>query len=154
MPSITVSKPLDGRIPPPPAPSSNRARMVMRGNRSKDTKPETQLRSELHRRGLRFRKHLPVLPGVRYRPDIVFTRRRLVVECRGCFWHLCADDAVLPKSNLDYWLPKLRRNAERDHRNEQALKDAGWTLVVVWEHEDVSAAAERIEKLLRSTERS
>lgn len=125
----------------------------MRGNRSKDTKPEVALRSELHRRGLRFRKHSSVVPGLRYRPDIVFPRARVAVECRGCFWHLCPDDAILPKSNLDYWLPKLERNVQRDRRNERALAAAGWALVVVWEHEDVTAAADQIESLVHSTER-
>jgi DNA mismatch endonuclease (patch repair protein) len=121
----------------------------MKGNGSKDTKPEKALRSELHRRGLRFRKHASVVPGIRCRPDIVFTGARVAVECRGCFWHLCPDDAVLPKSNLDYWLPKLRRNVERDRRNERALADAGWTLIVVWEHDDLIEAADRIEHLVR-----
>lgn len=123
----------------------------MRGNRATDTKPEVALRSELHRRGLRFRKHVAVVPGLRYRPDIVFTKVRVVIECRGCFWHLCPDDAVLPKSNLDYWLPKLERNVQRDRRNERILDDAGWNLLVVWEHEDVGSAADRIEAVVRGT---
>jgi DNA mismatch endonuclease, patch repair protein len=72
------------------------------------------------------------------------------VECRGCFWHLCPRDAVLPKSNLDYWLPKLERNVERDQRNERALAEAGWILVVVWEHEDTMQAATRIERLVQA----
>lgn len=121
----------------------------MRGNRSKDTKPEVALRSELHCRGLRFRKHVAIVPGLRCRPDVVFRGAQVAVECRGCFWHLCPDDAVLPKSNLDYWLPKLAANVERDVRNARALADAGWTLVVVWEHDDVSEAADRIEELVR-----
>lgn len=122
----------------------------MRGNRSRDTRPEVSLRSELHRRGLRFRKHHAVIPGLRFRPDIVFPRARVAVECRGCFWHFCPHDAVLPKSNLEYWLPKLERNVQRDRRNERALADAGWSLVVVWEHDDVVDAATRIEALVRS----
>lgn len=127
-----------------PRASSARARAVMLGNRSTDTKPERILRSLLHRRGLRFRKHVQPVPGLRCRPDIVFTRARVAVECRGCFWHLCPDHAVLPKSNLDYWLPKLEGNVTRDRRNEAALADAGWNLIVVWEHEDLDVAADRV----------
>jgi DNA mismatch endonuclease, patch repair protein len=122
----------------------------MRGNRSRDTLPEIALRSELHRRGLRFRKHQAVIPGLRCRPDIVFPRVRIAVEVRGCFWHLCPDDAVLPKSNLDYWLPKLKRNVERDRRNEAALAEADWNLIVVWEHDDLMGAADEIEKAVRA----
>lgn len=124
----------------------------MLGNRSTNTKPELLLRSLLHRRGLRFRKHFPPVPGLRCRPDVVFTRARVAVECRGCFWHLCPDHAVLPRSNLDYWLPKLEGNAARDNRNEIALASAGWTLIVVWEHDDLGAAADRIESTVLDTQ--
>lgn len=133
-----------------PPPSSPRALAVMRGNRSTDTLPEVALRRELHRRGLRFRKHMQVVPGLRCRPDVVFPRARVAVECRGCFWHSCPVDAVLPKSNLDYWLPKLERTVERDRRNEALLADAGWAVIVVWEHDDPTEAADGIEKTVRS----
>lgn len=122
----------------------------MRGNRSTDTKPEVALRSELHRRGLRFRKHVSIIDGLRFRPDVVFSKARVAVECRGCFWHWCPSDAVLPKSNRDYWLPKLAGNVERDRRNEAAAAAAGWTLIVVWEHDPVRDAADQIENLVRA----
>jgi DNA mismatch endonuclease (patch repair protein) len=56
-----------------------------------------------------------------------------VVECRGCFWHSCPEHAVAPKSNLDYWTPKLARNVERDERN---------------------AAADRVEAAVRTSRKS
>jgi DNA mismatch endonuclease, patch repair protein len=136
-------------VPAPPKPSSPRARKVMQGNRSVSAL-ETALRSELHRRGMRFRKNATV-PGLRCRLDIVFPHARVAVECHGCFWHLCPDHAVPPKSNLEYWMPKLQRNVERDRRNARALADAGWKLAVVWEHEDAEHAANRIERLVRSS---
>src|SRR6202035_1917697 len=73
-------------LPSPPSASSPAVRAVMQGNRSRDTRHEIARRRELHRRGLRFRKHLALVPGVRFRPDIVFSRQRLAVECLGCFW--------------------------------------------------------------------
>jgi len=136
-------------VPSPPRASSPTTRKVMQGNRSVSAL-EVALRSELHRRGMRFRKNAIAIPGLRCRPDVVFPRAHIAVECRGCFWHLCPEDAALPKSNLDYWLPKLARNVERDRRNEQALIDAGWTLVVVWEHENTSQAADRVEQIVRT----
>ena len=147
MPSVFADTALTP-IAAPPKPSSSRARNVMRSNRSVSAL-EIALRSELHRRGMRFRKNA-IIPGLRCRPDIVFPRVRVAVECRGCFWHLCPEHAVLPKSNVEYWIPKLERNVERDRRNELALADAGWKLAVVWEHEDAAHAASRIERLLRS----
>jgi DNA mismatch endonuclease (patch repair protein) len=133
----------------PPA-SSPAVRAVMQGNRAKDTGPEKALRSELHRRGLRFRKHVRVVPGLQFRPDIVFARARLVVECRGCFWHRCPLDGVTPRTNSEYWLSKLERNVERDRRNAAILTAEGWRLIVVWEHEEVSKAADRVQAALLS----
>jgi len=121
----------------------------MRGNGSTDTAHEVALRSELHRRGLRFRKHKALVPGLRFRPDIVFPRQRVVVECLGCFWHRCPVDGVTPRTNSDYWRAKLARNVERDQRNARAVAEAGWRLIVVWEHEDTVVAADRIETLVR-----
>ena len=121
----------------------------MRGNRSTDTGPEVALRTELHRRGLRFRKHVAVVPGSRFRPDVVFTRQRIAVECLGCFWHRCPVDGVSPQTHSEYWKAKLDRNVERDKRNAQQLAEACWTLIVVWEHEDPSTAASRIQAAVR-----
>jgi DNA mismatch endonuclease, patch repair protein len=136
-------------LPTPPSASTPAVRAVMQGNRSVDTRHEVALRSELHRRGLRFRKHVALVPGVRFRPDVVFPRQRIVVECLGCFWHRCPVDGVTPRTNSRYWRAKLEGNVLRDERNAKAVTDAGWQLIVVWEHEDLVAAADRIEALVR-----
>ncbi|SDM42093.1 T/G mismatch-specific endonuclease [Geodermatophilus siccatus] len=108
----------------------------MQANRRVDSKPEVRLRSALHARGYRFRKdHRLDLDGVRVRPDIVFTKRRVAVFVDGCFWHVCPVHGREPTRNEWYWTPKLRRNIERDRRADTALTSAGWTVVRVWEHE-------------------
>ncbi len=106
----------------------------MRSIRKTDTKPEVRVRSALHRMGFRFRLHRRDLPGV---PDIVLPRHRTVVLVHGCFWHQhdCKLGRKQPKSNQEYWLPKLRKNQERDATNTAALREAGWRVVVVWECE-------------------
>lgn len=69
----------------------------MRRNPRRDTGPEMAVRSELHRRGLRFRKDLPLrVPDRVVRPDIVFTRARLAVFVDGCFWHGCREHGNVP----------------------------------------------------------
>src|SRR4051812_29059196 len=88
-----------GTLPPAPPPSSDASRAVMVANRGADTAPELALRSILHRRGLRFRKHVAPLPGLRCRADVVFTRARVAVFVDGCFWHRCPDHATFPKAN-------------------------------------------------------
>jgi DNA mismatch endonuclease (patch repair protein) len=133
----------------PPA-SSAAARRVMQGNRDRDTRPELALRRELHRRGLRYRTQLPPVKGLRYRPDIVFTRARVVVEVMGCLWHRCPICQIrTPRTNSAYWTAKLDRNVARDARNAAALNSAGWTLLIVWEHENVASAADRVESAIR-----
>lgn len=121
----------------------------MRANRSRDTGPEMALRRELHRRGLRYRVNRPVVPGVRCRPDIVFTRARVAVFVDGCFWHSCPSHATHPSANADWWRDKLEANVRRDRLNDRQLTEAGWRVVRVWEHEAADEAADHIEAIVR-----
>jgi len=122
----------------------------MRSNRKTNTTPELRVRSELHRRGLRFRKHLQTdVGGRRVVADIVFPRHRLAVFVDGCFWHMCPEHGTVPRSNSWYWTPKLRRNAERDGEVDELLRGAGWRVLRVWEHMGAPGAADEIEDALR-----
>lgn len=130
-------------VPPAPPASSPTARKVMQGNRS-ESEVERDLRSELHRRGLRFRKHLAPLAGMRCRPDIVFTKSRIAVFVDGCFWHRCPEHGSMPKTNDRYWRPKLEANVQRDRRNDAALQAAGWAVLRFWTHDSVGEMADAI----------
>lgn len=136
------------RLPKPPPPSTQAVRAVMQGNRSIDTRPELALRSELHRRGYRFRKSIAPVVDLRCRADVVFARARVAVFVDGCFWHRCPEHGTRPRTNGGYWQVKLDRNVARDRRNNEALTASGWTVVRVWEHEDVRDAADRVEAIL------
>ncbi len=123
--------------------------------RSKDTKPEREVRSALHAIGFRFRKNYNRLPG---KPDIVLPKYRAVIFVNGCFWHGHAPYAMsaailgktkkikksawkkepcskyrLPKSNTDFWRSKISRNRERDREETEMLLKDGWRVAVVWE---------------------
>lgn len=121
----------------------------MLGNRSRDTLPELRLRSELHRRGLRFRVSRRPVAGVRRSADIVFAKHRLAVFVDGCFWHGCPEHYKAPKQNLDYWSSKIEGNQIRDANTAEQLAVAGWTVLRVWEHEPTAAAADRVQAVLR-----
>ena len=99
--------------------------------RSTNTKPEMLVRNMLHRLGFRYRLHVPNLPG---RPDIVLPKYGLVIQVKGCFWHghSCSNGRT-PKYNVEYWVPKLKRNRERDRSNEQKLRRLGWSVHTIWE---------------------
>lgn len=123
----------------------------MRRNPRSDTGPEVALRSELHGRGLRFRKDLLLrVPGRSVRPDVVFTRARVAVFLDGCFWHCCPEHGNQPRRNSDYWRPKLARNVARDRAVNEALTAAGWDVVRGWEHEAPAEIADRVEQALGS----
>lgn len=102
--------------------------------KGKNTKPEMVVRSLCHAMGLRFRLHRKDLPGS---PDMVFPKYRLCLFVHGCFWHRHpgCKYAYTPKTRLDFWLPKLQRNVERDREKEEALRALGWRVEVVWECE-------------------
>jgi DNA mismatch endonuclease (patch repair protein) len=108
----------------------------MRAIKRAGTKPEIALRSALHRLGYRYRKdhRLDLAEGVRVRPDIVFTARKVAVFVDGCFWHACPEHGRQPSVNEWYWAPKLRRTVERDRAADLALAAAGWQVVRLWEH--------------------
>ncbi|MCE4026787.1 very short patch repair endonuclease [Microbacterium sp. Au-Mic1] len=117
----------------------------MQANRRRDTKPELALRSALHRAGMRFRCDLRLdLPGGHVRPDIVFTRKKIAIFVDGCFWHSCPVHGSRPSVNQSYWSPKLARNVERDAQNTDLLREAGWTVIRVWEHVSLSEAVEQV----------
>lgn len=116
--------------------SKEKRSAIMSRIRSRNTKPEILVRKLIHRLGYRFRLHAKELPGT---PDIVFRPKKKAIFVHGCFWHQ-HDPAVCslskqPKSRLDYWLPKLQRNVERDAANVNLLTSLGWEILIVWECE-------------------
>jgi DNA mismatch endonuclease (patch repair protein) len=105
---------------------------IMSSIRSGDTQPEKAVRSIVHRMGYRFRLHVRSLPGT---PDIVLPRHKKIIFVHGCFWHghvRCLKGRP-PKSNLDFWIPKLAANRKRDQGVAAKLRRIGWEVLVVWQ---------------------
>lgn len=130
--------------------SSSAVRNVMRANRGKDTKPEVRIRSLLHRAGLRYRVSVRPLPQIRRTADIVFTKAQVAVFIDGCFWHGCPEHYRPSTKNVEFWTEKINANRARDRETDQLLKDAGWTVIRIWEHEDPAEAAQRVGEAIRS----
>lgn len=132
-----------------PQPGSPSVGARMSRQRRGDAEPEVALRLLLHSRGGRFRVDAP-LPGMpRRRADILFSRFRVAVFVDGCFWHCCPQHATNPPvNNSAWWAQKLSRNGQRDRDTDRRLAALGWRSVRIWEHEDVSDAADRVEAAL------
>lgn len=119
--------------------------------KGKDTGLEMRVRSALHRRGLRFRKHVKDLPG---KPDVVFRNARVAVFVDGDFWHGYRFPSWEDKVS-DFWKKKINRNRERDAANHRKLRQMEWTVIRLWQHEveaDFDACIDRILAAVRGHE--
>jgi DNA mismatch endonuclease (patch repair protein) len=130
-----------------PIAATTTKRMV--ATRGRDNPRERALRSTLHKRGLRFRLHRRLLTNSRRTVDVVFLRARVAVFLDGCFWHGCPSHGTWPKNNADWWREKIETNIARDRDTDRRLEELGWTVVRVWEHEPIEAAADRLGHVLR-----
>ena len=99
--------------------------------KGRDTTLERKVRSRLHKLGYRFRKHCSALPG---KPDIVFHKYRVAVYIDGDFWHGYRFPAWQSSLN-SYWKEKIAKNRERDKRNFSKMRNQGWIVIRLWEHE-------------------
>lgn len=124
---------------------------VMSKIRSKDTKPEKQVRSLLHRMGYRFRVNVKKLPG---KPDIVLRKYNAIIFVHGCFWHLHEEcnEGRIPSTRADYWKKKLLGNKARDERHQKELIKLGWKVMRVWECEIEKKTDITMEKIIEFLE--
>ena len=118
--------------------------------RGKDTAPEMVVRHITSGLGYRYRLHVRSLPGS---PDLVFRPLKKLIFVHGCFWHRhsCKKGRSLPASNHGFWKEKLERNRLRDRKQMDALRRAGWNVLVIWECEtrNLGHLRKRIKHFLR-----
>ncbi len=116
--------------------------------KGKDTSLELRVRTALHKKGLRFRKHDKRLPG---KPDIVFKKNRVIVFVDGDFWHGYRFPLWEHKLS-DFWKKKISQNRKRDTRNHRRLRAQGWKVIRLWQHElknNFEACIKRIDRTLQ-----
>jgi DNA mismatch endonuclease, patch repair protein len=127
-----------------PGPLNDETRRRMRRQGRRDTSPELAIRRVLYSLGFRYRVDAKPERALRCRGDIVFVRPKVVVFIDGCFWHGCPLHATMPKNNAVWWREKLEGNIVRDRRNDQLLRERGWTVLRLWEHVPVPEAVARV----------
>lgn len=103
----------------------------MRRVKSRDSQIELLLRSELWKRGLRYRKNVNSIFG---RPDIVFIRKKIAIFVDSEFWHGYNWEIKKSeiKSNRDFWIAKIERNIQRDVEVNEKLRAEGWVVLRFW----------------------
>lgn len=116
----------------------------MSRTRGRDTSAELRIRKHLFAKGMRYRVDFLVLTIPRRRADIAFIRPKVAVFVDGCFWHGCPKHGTWPKANSVFWKSKIETNRVRDEDTNKRLREEGWYVIRIWEHEDPAAAAERV----------
>lgn len=117
--------------------------------RSKDTKAEILLRKALWRKGLRYRKNVNHLPG---KPDIVFTKHKIVIFVDGDFWHARGHEKNPGEqidTNKNYWTDKLKRNVARDRYVNELLLEQGWLVLRFWESDIKNNLDNCVEEIMK-----
>jgi DNA mismatch endonuclease (patch repair protein) len=99
--------------------------------RSKWTAQEVKIHSLLKAEKIRHKMH----PKVQGKPDIILKDHKIAIFLHGCFWHMCSRCYKEPKTKKEYWLPKLKKNVQRDKNNIKLLKKQNYKVLIFWEHE-------------------
>jgi len=108
--------------------------------RSKNTRPELEIRKKVWRLGKRYRIHDSTVFGT---PDMSNKSKKLAVFIDGCFWHGCSRCYKEPKTNTEFWRNKIARNKDRRKRVKTELKKENWKVMQFWEHQ-VKSGSEKI----------
>lgn len=106
---------------------------IMAKVHSRGTKLEKLLLSVLIQRGWDFFEEQA--QDVVGHPDFVYRACKVAIFVDSCYWHGCRQHLRMPSSNVDYWTKKIARNKKRDARVRKQLREDGWHVVSIWEHE-------------------
>jgi DNA mismatch endonuclease, patch repair protein len=105
---------------------------IMSRIHSKGTKVEDIVFKELRKRKVYFQKHYKKAAG---NPDIALPRKKKAVFIDGDFWHGYQIEKLRKRLPEGYWQKKIERNVVRDKKTRKALREKGWEVLSVWEHE-------------------
>src|SRR2546429_614131 len=123
------------------------SRVRSRGNRRTELALVELLRKH---RIYGWRRHSK-LPGT---PDFIFLTERIAIFVDGCFWHGCPKHSTFPVTRAAFWSKKLAENKARDRRVNRALRQNGWQVLRIWQHElngkNATGCVARIERALRA----
>jgi len=117
--------------------------------RSQNTKVENLVFYELRKKGVYFQKHYKKAIG---NPDIALPKKKKAIFIDGDFWHGYHFKKLSKRLPKKYWLTKIEKNIKRDRLYRAKLKENGWKILRVWEHQvrkNPDIATEKIVNFLK-----
>jgi len=121
----------------------------MSGIRSRWTAQERKMHNYLKGSRIKHKMH----PKIEGSPDILLKDSKTAVFLHGCFWHKCPKCYIKPKTNKEYWIPKIERNTKRDQKNSRILRKNGFKVLKIWEHESKRNFKKVLNKVLKHAEK-
>ena len=112
--------------------------------KSRNTRIEKIITGGLRRKGITNFKREGKLIG---KPDLIFSRSRLVVFLDGDFWHGYKFDTWKEKLS-PFWYNKILGNIKRDRSVRKQLRREGWLVIRLWEHEIEKNQEKCIQKIV------
>lgn len=110
-----------------------RSRVMAQVRSQRNRSTEWRLRACLIRGGIRGWTLNP--SDISGKPDFAFRNERVLVFVDGCYWHGCPTCYRRPSSHTEYWDAKVQRNRARDVKTTAQLKQDGWRVLRIWEHQ-------------------
>ena len=114
-------------------PAERSARMAL--VKSRNTRPELEVRKLLWSMGYRCRLNRSDVPG---KPDIPVSSGAIMpvpTSIHERISQASSPQRRLPKSRVAFWNEKFKRNVERDRTVQLQLTDFGWRSLAIWECE-------------------
>lgn len=119
----------------------------MQNIKSKNTGPEMTFRKALWKCGVRYRINVKDVMG---KPDVCIKSKKIAIFIDSEFWHgKMYLEGKIPKSNQEYWIPKLERNIQRDKEVNNFFERDGWKVFRFWTKEVKNNLADIIDEVTR-----
>src|SRR3989344_4573043 len=105
---------------------------IMGRIKSKNTNIERAVFSLLHKNKIYFQKHYKKILGT---PDIALPSKKIAIFIDGDFWYGYCYSEWKSRLTNKFWTDKIERNMGRDEKYRRILRQHGWKVMSIWEHE-------------------
>lgn len=125
--------------------SKGKRSKIMSSIKAKNNSIDRKLWALLRKNNIEFKKYAKI-HGT---PDAVISNKKIAIFCDGCFWHGCSKHYKEPRTRTYFWKMKIKRNKKRDSEVSRLLKDSGYKVIRVWEHEIEENPSKSMGKIIK-----